>query len=592
MFNCKWLNVFVSILIIILTLVSSQASASDDQGSSITIRLIGEKPLVEISGRIFNLTGVTENLRKYGYELRKHEAIPDNGCIMVYLVNWRDNSDFILLCDFTEILPYLAKPVRLTIEHPSSLVVTHNLTETHVSEERSLLVAIEKVEMSVWAIMISIIVLLIIPSLCVFTVALWSRRILKLSRLGEYRVASKRINELMIIFNYVPSALLLAGFFIVFLPAPPLLGLPSAISVVWRIAFMRAMILASLLTLFIPFVFLLLIWVVFYNRYLKPVLKEIPSFREVLKYEKDFKRFLLIENLLPFSLILIIITISFLIYDPLSKLIQSLFLQQFLIIIGLLIGFAVSLLVVELSCKKDALPMDERLSRIFSETVSKAGLKNPPQIMKVRTFYRMVANAGVVGLFRRKVVVTESAEKSLNDEELHIVLLHEIGHIKHNHMPILIVLNLIFALSIGNSHVLLASLLRSFKQAFNAPDILVMLVIIMFYVTLFILWFLTLYFLMRVFERKADAFVLKIGINPEFYIRALVKLNVLNLVPIEVSRIQEAFQTHPTVIKRLRKVAMKYGVNEERLKEIVDSVVKELYEDKYEDGSKNYVKAS
>ncbi|MEM2570478.1 MAG: M48 family metalloprotease, partial [Thermoproteota archaeon] len=513
-------------------------------------------------------------------------SLLNNGYIIVLLANWSNGGDFLLLCDFTEILPYLAKPVRLTIEHPPSLVVTHNLTETHMYEDRSLLIAIEKVEMSVWTIIISITVLLIVPSLCVFAIALWGRRMLKLSQLGEYQVVSKRINRLMIIFNYVPPAVLLVGFFIVFLPAPPLLGLPLAISVMWRIAFRWAMILASLLTLFIPFIFLLLIWVVFHNRYLKPVLKEIPSFRETLKYEKDFKRFLLIENLLPFSLILVIITISFLIYDSLSKLIQYLFLQQFFIIIGLLVGFAVSLLVVELSCKKDALPMDERLSRIFSETVSKAGLKNPPQIIKVRTFYKTVANAGVVGLFRRRVVVTELAEKSLNDEELHTVLLHEIGHIKHNHMPMLIVLNLIFSLSIGNSHVLLASILRSFKQAFNAPDILVMLVIIMFYITLFILWFLTLYFLMRVFERKADAFVLKIGINPEVYIRALVKLNVLNLIPIEVSRVQEAFQTHPTVIKRLRKVAVKYGVNEERLKEIVDNVVKELYEDKYGDGSK------
>ncbi|MBO3769566.1 MAG: M48 family metalloprotease [Thermoproteota archaeon] len=586
MLSHKWLKVFTSILIIILTLVSFQTSASDNQGSSITIRLIDEKPLVEISGGIFNLTGIIENLKKYGYELRKYESLLNNGYIIVLLANWSNGGDFLLLCDFTEILPYLAKPVRLTIEHPPSLVVTHNLTETHMYEDRSLLIAIEKVEMSVWTIIISITVLLIVPSLCVFAIALWGRRMLKLSQLGEYQVVSKRINRLMIIFNYVPPAVLLVGFFIVFLPAPPLLGLPLAISVMWRIAFRWAMILASLLTLFIPFIFLLLIWVVFHNRYLKPVLKEIPSFRETLKYEKDFKRFLLIENLLPFSLILVIITISFLIYDSLSKLIQYLFLQQFFIIIGLLVGFAVSLLVVELSCKKDALPMDERLSRIFSETVSKAGLKNPPQIIKVRTFYKTVANAGVVGLFRRRVVVTELAEKSLNDEELHTVLLHEIGHIKHNHMPMLIVLNLIFSLSIGNSHVLLASILRSFKQAFNAPDILVMLVIIMFYITLFILWFLTLYFLMRVFERKADAFVLKIGINPEVYIRALVKLNVLNLIPIEVSRVQEAFQTHPTVIKRLRKVAVKYGVNEERLKEIVDNVVKELYEDKYGDGSK------
>lgn len=580
MLSCKWPNALVSVPIIILIIAFSQTSASGSQGSSITIKLIDEKPLVEISGVIFNLIEINESLKAHGYELRKAEKLSDDSYLITFSISWSDSDEFLLIYDLTEILPHLAKPVRITIEHPSSLQVVHNLTETHVYENRRLLIAVEKVEITVWAIILSIIVLFVAPSLCAFAIALWNRRVLKLSRLEEYQVASKKINRLMIIFNYAPPALLLVGFFIVFLPTPPLLGLSSAVSVAWRVSFTWATVLTFVLTLFAPFAFLLLTWMRLHDRYLKPVLKEIPSFREVLKYEKDVKKFSLIANLLPLLLIIIITVINILAYDPLSKLIQPLFLQQFFIIIGFLIGFLGMSLIIDLSSQKGRVAVDERLSRIFSEAVSKAGLKKAPPIIKVRTFYGTVANAGVTGLFRRKIAVTETAEKNLDDEELNTVLLHELGHIKYNHMPIVIVFALTFAFTIGNSHGLMVDFWKTLKQAFNASDILIMLVIITVYITLFILWFLMLYFVMRVFERKADAFVLKAGINPEAYVKALVKLSVLNLIPIEVSKGQEAFQTHPTVIKRLRKVAMKYGVNEERLKELVNTVIKELYEDK------------
>ncbi|MEM2584964.1 MAG: M48 family metalloprotease, partial [Thermoproteota archaeon] len=555
-------------------------SASGSQGSSITIKLIDEKPLVEISGVIFNLIEINESLKAHGYELRKAEKLSDDSYLITFSISWSDSDEFLLIYDLTEILPHLAKPVIITIEYPSSLQVVHNLTEVYIYENKQLLIAVKKVEITVWALILSITVLFAVPSLCAFFIALWSRKVLKLSRLEEYQVASKKVNKLMIIFNYAPAALLLMGFFIVFLSTPPLLGLPSAVSVVWRVSFIWATALVFALTLFAPFAFLLLIWMRLHGKYLKPILKEIPSFRKILEYEKDVKKFSLVANLLPLSLIFIITIVNFLAYDPLSKFIQPLFLQQFFIIIGFLIGFLGMSLIIDLTSRKGTITMDERLSRIFSEAVSKVGLKKAPPIIKVRTFYGTVANAGVIGLFRRKVVVTETAEKNLDDEELSTVILHEIGHIKYNHMPIVIVFTLVFVFTVGNSYGFMADFSKILKQAFNASDILIMLVIITVYITLFILWFLMLYFAIRVFERKADAFVLKAGINPEAYVKALVKLSVLNLIPIEVSKGQEAFQTHPTVIKRLRKVAMKYGVNEERLKELVNTVIKELYEDK------------
>ncbi|MBO3799966.1 MAG: M48 family metalloprotease [Candidatus Brockarchaeota archaeon] len=592
MLSFKWLNALVSVLIIILIIAFSQTSASGSQGSSITIKLIDEKPLVEISGGIFNFIEIAENLKAHGYELRKSEKLSDGSYLITFPISWSDSDEFLLIYDLTEILPHLAKPVIIAIEYPSSLQVVHNLTEACIYENKQLLIAVKKVEVTVWTLIFSIIVLFAAPSLCAFAIALWSRRVLKLSRLEEYQVASKKVNKLMIIFNYAPAALLLMGFLIVFLPTPPLLGLPSAISVAWRVSFIWATALAFALTLFAPLAFLLLTWTRLHGKYLKPILKEIPPFRKMLEYEKDVKKFSLVANLLPLSLIFIIIVINSLAYDPLSKFIQPLFLQQFLIIIGFLMGFVGMSLIIDLSSRKGMVAMDERLLRIFLEAVSKVGLKKAPPIIKVRTFYGTVANAGVIGLFRRKVVVTETAEKNLDDEELSTIILHEIGHIKYNHMPIAIVFALVFVFTVGNSYGFIADFLKTLKQAFNASEILIMLVTISVYIALFISWFLMLYFVIRVFERKADDFVLKIGINPEAYVKALVKLSVLNLIPIEASKGQEAFQTHPTVIKRLRKVAAKYGVSEERLKELVDTVIKELYEDRYGEGSRNDVKAS
>jgi len=573
------LSVFTSIFILTLSTSFLWVNASNPEGSSIVIRLVEEKPLVEISGSIFNFTDIVEKLRTQGYELRKAEELPEGGYFISFPVDWSSSGKFLFLYDLTEILPYLAKPVVIAMEHPVSLRVTHNLTETCVYENKHLSITIESIEVDVWMMSLSLIVLFVVPSSCTLVLALWIRRVLKRSQLEEYHSASKKINKLMILFNYIPLAILLAGFFIVFLPVPPFLGLPLTVSVILRMSFAWAMLLTFVLTLIFPFVSLLLIWMKIHSKYLKPVLKEISLIKKMLKYEKEIGRFSVIMNLLPVLLIITITTINILAYDPLSKLIHPLLLQQFFIIIGFLMGFVAMSVIIDRLSQGVKIPVDERLARIFSEAVSKAGLGKAPPIIKAKTFYGTAANAGVIGLFRRKIIVTEMAEENLNDEELNMVLLHEIGHIRHTHIPVIIILAVVSAFLLGNSSLVLPDFLKKIlKQAFNASDALIILTISLVYITLYALWFLTLYFVMRIFEMKADAFALKIGMNPEVYVKALVKLSVLNFTPLELPKLQEAFETHPAVTKRLRKTAIKYGIGEERLKELVDMVIKEFYE--------------
>jgi Zn-dependent protease with chaperone function len=579
MTRCIRLSTFTSIFIIALSTSLLWVSASNSEGSSIVIRLVEEKPLVEISGMIFNFTDIVEKLRAHDYELRKAEELTEGSYFISFPVNWSSDGKFLLLYDLTEILPYLAKPVRITIEHPLSLRVTHNLTETRVYENKHLSIAIESIEVDVWIVSLSLVVLFIVPPSCTLVLALWIRKVLERSKLEEYYAASTKINKLMILFNYIPPAIFLVGFLIVFLPTPPFLGLPLIVPVILRIGLAWAILLTLALTLISPFTSLLLIWMKIHSKYLKPVLKEIPSIKKMLKYEKEIKSFSILMNLLPMLLIITIITITILAYDPLSKLLHPLILQQFFIVIGFLMSFvAMSVLIDKLSQRGEN-PVDERLSRIFSEAVSKAGLKKAPPLIKAKTFYGAIANAGVIGLFRRKIVVTEMAEENLDDEELNMVLLHEIGHIRHTHMPAITVLAAVSAFLLGNSSLVLPDFIKKIlRQAFNASDALIVLTIVLVYISLYALWFLTLYFIMKIFERKADAFALKIGMNPEVYIKALVKLSVLNFTPLELPKLQEAFETHPAVIKRLRKTAIKYGIGEDKLKELVDMIIKEFYE--------------
>ncbi len=73
----------------------------------------------------------------------------------------------------------------------------------------------------------------------------------------------------------------------------------------------------------------------------------------------------------------------------------------------------------------------------------------------------------------------------------------------------------------------------------------------------------------RSFERQADAGAVQMTGDAEAIITALAKLARLNLMPLEWSRWEEGLLTHPAMSRRLRAVARRGGLTEERLQEIL-----------------------
>ena len=55
-------------------------------------------------------------------------------------------------------------------------------------------------------------------------------------------------------------------------------------------------------------------------------------------------------------------------------------------------------------------------------------------------------------------------------------------------------------------------------------------------------------------EKQADEFALKIGVQPEVMITALLKLTKLNHMVPKLIKLDERFQTHPSLARRIRQI--------------------------------------
>ena len=55
-------------------------------------------------------------------------------------------------------------------------------------------------------------------------------------------------------------------------------------------------------------------------------------------------------------------------------------------------------------------------------------------------------------------------------------------------------------------------------------------------------------------EKQADEFVLKIGVHPEVLISALLKLGRLNHMVPKLKKLDERFQTHPSMARRIEQI--------------------------------------
>ncbi|MCY6371653.1 M48 family metalloprotease [Clostridium ganghwense] len=173
------------------------------------------------------------------------------------------------------------------------------------------------------------------------------------------------------------------------------------------------------------------------------------------------------------------------------------------------------------------------------------------------------ANALVAGLIRKDIYVSDYLLENFTLEETQSILAHEIGHIKKHHLWIRTGLILGFIIIFP----LLGEAMEMYEEQFSEISIWVGLLI---FLSIFVLYFIVLrHYISRVQERQADTFVLDIGVEPLVYISALYKLAKLNNVVFKFGKLDEKFQTHPSIVKRIRWMMEQGNISEDEIEFIL-----------------------
>jgi STE24 endopeptidase len=210
-----------------------------------------------------------------------------------------------------------------------------------------------------------------------------------------------------------------------------------------------------------------------------------------------------------------------------------------------------------------AIPMEEgEIKDELKRFLNQSGLPKTKLYMWP-TKKNKVANAMVSGLITKNVYMSDYLLENFDVEESKAVLAHEIGHIKKNHLWIRTALYLgMFVIfpSIG-------AIFEWYEANYNEIPIWfgmsIFAVMLIGYMGIF------LYFIYRVQERQADAYVLELKVNANVYIKALYKLAKLNNMVMKFGKMDERFQTHPSTAKRIKWIIEKSHLTEEDLEEII-----------------------
>lgn len=176
-------------------------------------------------------------------------------------------------------------------------------------------------------------------------------------------------------------------------------------------------------------------------------------------------------------------------------------------------------------------PLLERI-RAFCQT---QGFNSP--ILYWPLFEGQVVTAGIMGIIPgfRYLLVTPALLEALDERELESVLAHEIGHVRHRHLVLYVLLFLGFSLLAGAlatpvPHLILSSdtyywLLEKFTLS---PDALLGILGAIPLLVLLIVYFRFVFgFFIRNFERQADAFVFKAQGTGAYLCSSFEKISLL-----------------------------------------------------------------
>ncbi len=177
------------------------------------------------------------------------------------------------------------------------------------------------------------------------------------------------------------------------------------------------------------------------------------------------------------------------------------------------------------------------------------------------------------------VMVTDYVLQKLNRREVEAVTAHEIGHLQYKHPRKLavaflsVILVPLFARTLlPTSSILVSTLLKTgpkFTESSFArnTDFVAPLVDIV----VAALCLLCAYGLSRRYEHIADARSVTLTDDPEALITAFAKLSLINLTPMQWGRTSGALTTHPSTLRRVRRIAQVGNVTEERLQQLLEN---------------------
>jgi Zn-dependent protease with chaperone function len=154
----------------------------------------------------------------------------------------------------------------------------------------------------------------------------------------------------------------------------------------------------------------------------------------------------------------------------------------------------------------------------------------------------------------QNVFLTDYLVNNLTKPEVDAVIAHEITHLQKKHIGLRIIVMIFLILVVASSGIFLAVELP--PNLPTGPILYAMLLLICF-------------FLLRRNEFAADAGSARLTGNAEAMMTALARITRLNSMPLQWSKLDEKLLTHPSTLRRIKRLADNAGISESRTAELL-----------------------
>ncbi|MDL4838915.1 M48 family metalloprotease [Aquibacillus rhizosphaerae] len=197
-----------------------------------------------------------------------------------------------------------------------------------------------------------------------------------------------------------------------------------------------------------------------------------------------------------------------------------------------------------------------RAKQIESEEKKKAivAFINKQNIRNVKVYQfsskrSKFANAMIIGVFTKRIFISDYLLENLSTEETCSILAHELGHLKKKHLLIKAIL-LFFAIPLFTG---IGYILDEMEALFGFKIPIPVGVIGMLGSLIAYLGFIFLK-LSKIQEYQADKYALDIGVDKDVYLAALIKVTELNDSVKSVNNLDELLGTHPSLENRINRI--------------------------------------